>query len=105
MVYGKKEGQSASKAAISLTGAGGSEDDLRKNFKYLREVDNSKQAKAISGIDLIDPMDSFGAKALIIKAMSEIVKDKNNVGKDPTDREANKITDVPRFKAELWGRR
>jgi len=105
MVYGKKETSSASKRAFSQAWAGGPDDDLRKNFKYLREIDNSKQAKTISGIDLIDPMDSFGAKADIVKAMVEISKDKQNFGKDSTDREANKMTNPPRFKAEVYGRR
>jgi len=105
MVYGKKEGASASKSAIGLVGAGGTDDEMRKNFKYMREMDNSKQAKAISGIDLIDPMDSFGTKADIVKAMVEISKDKQNFGKDATDREANKMTFAPRFEAEKFGRR
>jgi len=105
MVYGKKEGSAASKSAISQAGAGGTDEEMRKNFKYLREIDNSKQAKAISGIDLIDPMDSFGTKVDIVKAMVEISRDKQNFGKDATDREANKMTYTPRFEAEKWGRR
>jgi len=103
--FGKKETASGSKAALSQVGAGGSEEDLRKNFKYLRERDNSKQAKAVTGIDLIDPMDSFGAKEDIVKVMVEVARDKQNFGKDATDREANKMVVVPRFAAEQLGRR
>ncbi|HEX3149950.1 MAG TPA: hypothetical protein VHR66_17870, partial [Gemmataceae bacterium] len=105
MVYGKKEGAASSKSAVAQAGAGGSDEEMRKNFKYMREMDNSKQAKAISGIDLIDPMDSFGTKADIVKAMVEISRDKQNFGKDATDREANKMTFTPRFEAEKFGRR
>jgi hypothetical protein len=105
MVYGKKEGQSGSKSAFGQAGAGGSEDDLRKNFKYLREIDNSKPNKVIAGIDLVDPMDSFGAKAEIVKVMVEVAKDKQNFNKDATDRDANKVTYVPRFQAEALGKR
>jgi len=104
MVYGKKEGASGAKSAFSQVGVGGLSDDaLRTNFKYPREVDNSKQTKAISGIDLIAPMDAFGAQDQISKAMVEISKDKQNFGKDPTERDANKSLIVPRFLAEKWG--
>ena len=105
MVYGKKEGQSASKGAITRAGSGGNEEEMRKDFKYLREMDNSKQAKAVSGIDLIDPLDSFGARADIAKVMQEVAKDRQNFNKDSIDREANKMTIVPRFPAETLGRR
>jgi hypothetical protein len=105
LVYGKKEGQSGSKALLSQVGAGGSEDQLKTNFKYVRELDNSKAAKAVTGIDLIDPMDSFGAKAEVVRSMVEISKDKQNFGKDSIDREANKMTVVPRFPAERMGSR
>jgi hypothetical protein len=105
LAYGKKEGSSGAKSALGQVGAGGSEEQLKTNFKYVRELDNSKAAKAITGIDLIDPMDSFGAKAETVKAMVEISKDKQNFGKDSTDREANKMTTVPRFPADRMGSR
>jgi hypothetical protein len=105
MIFGKKEGHGASKSAFSSVGAGGSDDNLRTNFKYPREIDNSKMASSVGGISLIDPMDSFGAKADIVKVMVEVSKDRQNFGKDPTDREANKMLFVPRFPAENLGRR
>ena len=106
MVHGKKEvgsaGAGSSKSAITGAGAGGSEADMKTRFKYMKEIDNSKQAKAVSGIDLIGTDDPFGAKEYIIKAMVDISKDKQDFGKEPTDREASKITTVPRFSLEAY---
>jgi hypothetical protein len=104
MVYGKKEGAGGSRSGFSKAGAGGNEDELKKNYKYLREVDNSKLNKAVSGIDLIDPMDSFGAQKTIVDSMVGISKVLPG-GKDKTDREANKMIIIPRFPAEQLGRR
>ena len=105
MVYGKKEGASGSRSAFSRVWAGGDEDALKRDYKYLREVDNSKQNKPISGIDLIDPMDSFGVQKLIVDNMIGISK-VQPIGKDRTERDANKMTYPPRFNVEpLAGRR
>jgi len=104
MVHGKKEGASYSKSAFSQAGAGGDEEALKKNYKYLREIDNSKQAKVITGIDLIDPMDSFGVQKTIVDTMVGVSK-ALPTNKDPLDREANKMTVIPRFPADRIGRR
>lgn len=105
LVYGKKEGERGSRVALAMVGARGTADDLKKDYKYLREVDNSKVAKPVSGIDLIGPGDAFGAQKLIIEALPGISKALPG-GKDTTDRQANKMTVVPRFPAEaLMGRR
>jgi hypothetical protein len=104
--FGKKEGPSGARGLLSQVGAGGNDEELRRNFKYLREVDNSKAAKAVTGIDLIDPMDTLGGKADIVKVMVEVSKDRQNFGKDATDREASKMTLVPRIpQIEDLGRR
>jgi hypothetical protein len=100
LVYSKKEGPSASKGLVSRLGAGSTEDTMKRNFKYLREVDT--KTSPVSGIAMIDPMNSFGAKDLVRDAMVEISKDKQNFGKDPTEREANKMTTVPRFAVEAF---
>jgi hypothetical protein len=84
-------------------GAAGSEADMKKRFKYVKEFD-IKVAKPISGIDLIDPMDSFGAKDFVTKAMVEISK-VQNYGKDPTKREADQMIVVPRFEIEKFSRK
>jgi hypothetical protein len=60
--------------------------------------------KPIAGIELIDPMDSFGVQKLIVESMMGISK-VLPTGKDRTDREANKMTYAPRFDAENLGRR
>jgi hypothetical protein len=104
MVYGKKEGKSASHTAFSMVHAGGDEDALKKNYKYLREIDNSKLDKAVSGIGLVDPMDSFGAKVNIQETMVGVSKAMPQ-NKDRLDRDANKKTDLPRFPAEILGSR
>ena len=103
MVHGKKEGANYSKAAFGLVGAGGDVDALKQNYKYLREMDNSKATKSVSGIDLIDPKDSYGTQADIVKAMTEVSKVLPG-NKDKTEREANKMTVVPRFNPDLWRR-
>jgi hypothetical protein len=103
MVFGKKEGSGASKEAFRRVGISGDEEALRKNYKYLREIDNSKLAGAVSGIGLIDPMDSFGAKANIQEAMVGVSKALPQ-NKERLERDANKMTTIPRFPAELLGR-
>jgi hypothetical protein len=104
MVHGKKEGPGASRSALSLVGAGGDAEALKKNYKYLREIDNSKAGATLSGIGLIDPMDSFGVKKDIVEAMVGVSKALPG-NKDPYDREANKMTIIPRFKVEAYSKR
>lgn len=105
MVHGKKEGPGASKSVFHQVGVNGTTaDDLKKSYKYLREMDNSKAGQALSGIGLIDPMDSFGAKKEIVDVMVGVSKALPG-GKDPYDREANKMTIYPRFDAVTLGRR
>jgi hypothetical protein len=99
MVHGKKEGPSGSKSAFGLVGAGGDADALKKNYKYLREMDNSKAGGTLSGIGLIDPMDSFGTQKDIVTVMTEVSKVLPG-GKDKVDREANKMVVIPRFPVE-----
>jgi len=103
LVCGNKSELSAAKSLVALVGSGGTDEQMRKDFKYLREVD--LKGKAISGIGMIDPMDSFGAKKVIQEAMVEISKDKQNFGKDPTDRQAAKMTATPRFMIESFNRK
>jgi len=106
MVHGKKESADGSKVAFQKVGlgSGGTEEALKRNYKYLREIDNSKAGATLSGIGLIDPMDSFGTQKDIVKVMTEVSK-VLPIGKDPFDREANKMTVIPRFRAEQVGAR
>jgi len=104
MVHGKKEGASASKSGFGQVGAGGDEEALKKNYKYLREIDNSKATKLVTGIDLIDPMDSYGVQKTVVDTMIGVSKALPG-NKDPLDREANKMTVIPRFRALELGRR
>lgn len=76
---------------------------MKKKFKYLKEFE-IKIKKPITGIELIDPMDSFGAKAFVVKAMVEISK-VQNYGKAGMDRQAGKMTDIPRFEIQKFNRR
>lgn len=101
MMYSKREGGSASKALIASTRATGNEAALKIKFKYTKEFDTGKGMKPILGIDLIDPMDSFGAREFVVAAMVEIVK-AQAWGKDPTDREAGKMLYTPRFEIEKF---
>jgi hypothetical protein len=101
LLYSKKEGPSASKSLVSRLGAGTTEDTMKRNFKYLREIDT--KTSPVTGLGMLDPMDSFGARAKIVEAMQEISK-VQNFGKDATDREANKTTNVPRYQVEMFYR-
>ena len=103
MVHGKKETASSSKSAFSQVGASGDADALKKNYKYLREMDNSKAGATLSGIGLIDPMDSFGAQKDIVTVMTEVSK-VLPTNKDRVERDANKMTTVPRFAVEQFRR-
>jgi hypothetical protein len=102
LMYSKKETGGNSNSLMRSVGVGGTEDEMKKKFKYPKEFD-IKAMKPISGIDMIDPMDSFGVKAYIVKAMVEISK-VQNFGKDPTERDAAKTTDVPRIQIEKFNR-
>jgi hypothetical protein len=102
LLYSNKEKDGASKSLVNLLGASGTEDHMKKNFKYLRPID--VKDKPINGIGMIDTTDSFEVMKTVQTAMVEISK-VQNFGKDATDREANKMTVVPRFPAEIMGRR
>jgi hypothetical protein len=104
LVHGKKEGPGGSKSALDRVQAGGDEEALKKNYKYLREIDNSKAAKLVGGIDLIDPMDTYGVQKLVVDTMIGVSKALPG-NKEPLDREANKMTIIPRFPADRLGRR
>ncbi|MBO0699723.1 MAG: hypothetical protein J2P46_15105 [Zavarzinella sp.] len=101
LLYSKKEGASASKALVNRLRAGGTEDVMKRNFKYLREIDT--KTSPVTGLAMLDDMDSFGARANIVEAMVEISK-RQNFGKDATDREANKTTNIPRYQVEMFYR-
>jgi hypothetical protein len=101
LLYSKKEGPSASRALVQRLGSGATEDVMKRNFKYLREIDT--KTSPVTGIGMVDPMDSFGAKSKLVEAMVEISK-VQNFGKDATDRQANKMTNVTRFAVEMFYR-
>jgi hypothetical protein len=94
MVHGKKEGPSASKSMLGKYVNTGNEDEMRKRFKYLKEIDTS--TTNLQGIGLIPDKDPFGTQAYIVKAMTEI-RDKNDAGKERRQRDADKYGDVPMF--------
>jgi len=102
LVYSKKEGSAYSKSLINQLGASGTEDQMKKNFKYLREID--VKDKPITGIGMIDSMDSFSVRKTIVDDMVGISK-AQPFGKDSTDREANKMLTIPRFQVEGFNRR
>ena len=79
MMYSKQEGGSNSMRLINSVGVGGTEKDMKEKFKYPKEFEI--KMKPISGIEMIDPMDSFGVKEFVVKAMVEISV-KQNYGKD-----------------------
>jgi hypothetical protein len=103
LIYSKKEGASASKDLIGRLGVSTSDEKrMKDNFKYLREIDTKD--KPISGIGMLDTMDSFKLKDTVLDAMVGVSK-AQPFGRDATDRQANKMTVVPRFPAELYSRR
>ena len=75
---------------------------MKDNFKYLREIDTKD--KPISGIGMLDTMDSFKLKDVIVDTMVGVSK-AQPFGRDATDRQANKMTIVPRFQVEGYVRR
>jgi hypothetical protein len=101
LMFSKQEGATTARSWASRAGVSGTDDEMKKKFKYLKEFD-IKAAKPINGVDMIDPNDSFKVRDYVVKAMVEISKDKQNFGKDPTDREAAKMTILPRFDVERW---
>jgi hypothetical protein len=102
LIYSKKEGASSSKNLINQLGASGTEEQMKKNFKYLREID--VKDKPISGIGMIDTMDSFAVRKTIMDDMVGISK-AQPFNKDSTDRQANKMLTIPRFQVEGFNRR
>jgi hypothetical protein len=100
--FTKKEGPGNARSLISSVNALGTEEQMKRDFKYLREVD--VKGKEINGISMIDTNDSFGARDLILKAMVEISK-VQPFNKDPTDRDAAKMTNIPRFMIERFNRK
>jgi hypothetical protein len=97
MIHGKKEGASASKTMLSKYVSTGNEEEMRRRFKYLKEIDTTSVGKDLRGIDLIPAdKDAFGTQAYIIKAMTEL-RDKNDAGKERTQRDADKYGDNPVF--------
>jgi hypothetical protein len=104
LVHGKKEGAAASNSLLRQVGVGGTADELKNLYKYVREMDNSKAGGTLSGVGLIDPMDSFGAQKTIVETMIGVSK-VLPTGKDKLEREANKIIWTPRFEVEKLGRR
>jgi hypothetical protein len=102
LIYGKKEGASASKTLVNQLGASGTEEQMKRNFKYLREID--VKDKPITGIGMIDTNDSFSVRKTIVDDMVGISK-AQPFNKDSTDREANKMLTIPRFPVEGFNRR
>jgi hypothetical protein len=97
MIHSKKEGPSASKAVLSKYVATNDAAEMKKKFKYLKEIDTSAVPKDVKGIDLITPQDTFGTQAYIIEAMKGI-RNASDVGKEWKQRDvANAPTDPPMF--------
>jgi hypothetical protein len=96
MIHGKKEGASASRNMLGKYVNTASEDEMRRRFKYLKEIDTTSVGKDLRGIDLVTDKDPFGTQAYIVKAMTEI-RDKNDAGKERTQRDADKYGDIPIF--------
>jgi hypothetical protein len=100
LLFNKKEGPSYSKSLAASVGVTGTDDEMRKKYKYLKEFD-SKAAATVTGISMIDPMDSLGVKKAIEEALVGISK-AQPFGKDPTERDAAKMLNIPRFPAETF---
>jgi hypothetical protein len=100
LLFNKKEGAGHSKSLTASVGVTGTEDDMKKKYKYLKEFD-SKAAATVTGISLIDPMDSLGVKKYIEEALVGISK-AQPFNKDPTERDASKMLNVPRFPVETF---
>jgi len=100
LLFNKKEGAGNSKSLTASVGVTGTEDDMKKRYKYLKEFD-SKVAATVTGISMIDAMDSLGVKKYIEDALVGISKSQP-FGKDPTDREASKMLSTPRYSVEQF---
>jgi len=97
MLYGKKEGPSASKSMLSRYVSTTSPEDMKKKFKYLKEIDTSSVPNDIKGISLITEKDDFGTQKYMIEAMTRI-RDTNDIGKEPTQRDTKELqNNVPKF--------
>jgi hypothetical protein len=101
LVYTKKEGSSNSKGLVSFLRGGTTEAQMRTNYKYLIEVDAG--TTPVTGIGMVDNMNTFKVPELVQEAMVKISK-VQNFGKDTLDREANKMSYVPRFGLEFFFR-
>jgi len=99
LLYSKKEGASASKALVSSLGVGTSEEHMKSNYKYLREIDVNDLR--VTGIDIIGQADPFKVRDKVVENMVGISK-AQPFGKDATDRQANKMLNVPRFQIEAF---
>jgi hypothetical protein len=98
LVYSKKEGSGKSKGLVSTLRGGTTDAQMKTNFKYLIEVD-----APVTAIGMVDAMNTFKVPELVQTALVEISK-KQNFGKDVIDREANKMSYVPRFALEHFAR-
>jgi hypothetical protein len=101
LVYAKKEGSSRSKALVNALHGGATEAQMKTNFKYLIEVDTG--TTPVTGIGMVDSMNTFKVPDQIQAAMVGISK-VQNFGKDTTDRDAIKMSYVPRFYLENFAR-
>lgn len=100
LLFNKKEGASSSKSLTSQVGVTGTDDDMKRKYKYLKEFE-SRAAATVTGISLIDPMDSLGVKKYIEEALVGISK-AQPFNKDPTERDASKMLNIPRFPVETF---
>jgi hypothetical protein len=100
LLFNKKETSSNSKSLTASVGVTGTEDEMKRRFKYLKEFE-SKAAATLTGISLIDPMDSLGVKKYIEDALVGISKSQP-FNKDPTERDASKMLNIPRFPIEAF---
>jgi len=98
MLYGKKEGPNASNGVLGKYVDIGNAAEMKKRFKGVHEIDTSSVPnKDIKGAELLNLADSFGTQAYIVQQMTD-VRDKNDVGKERSQRDADKIgNDPPTF--------
>ena len=94
-LHGKSEGPGKSKQVINRW-VTGSEEELKRKFKYIFEFDNSKMKGTPTGMDLIDATDSLGVKAKIIDHVTTVAKVGQDFGKDETKRNAAETKLIPR---------
>ncbi|WP_020470097.1 alpha/beta hydrolase family protein [Zavarzinella formosa] len=94
-VYGKTEGPGKSKAIVNRW-VTGSDDELKRKFKYFVEVDNSKMKGTPTGFDMMDAADSAGIKTKLVDQLTNIAKVGQDFGKDDTKRNASETKLIPR---------